>query len=176
VAIKSHRSKNFLNLTQEELKLCFDHWFDEIRNYITYRCCDTELATDIVQEAYVRIWEKNTDYQENKTKGLLYKIANQLWISQYRKSNSEMKYRLSLSFKEDYNETEEYIYYQELKEQYERALAELPENRRIVFLMSRMENMTYHEISDRLEISIKAVEKRMNLALKELRIILNHEK
>lgn len=163
-------------MTQEELKLCFDHWFDEIRNYITYRCCDTELATDIVQEAYVRIWEKNIDYQENKTKGLLYRIANQLWISQYRKSNLEMKYRLSLSFKEDYNETEEYIYYQELKDQYERALAELPENRRIVFLMSRMENMTYHEISDRLEISVKAVEKRMNLALKELRIILNHEK
>ncbi|MEM8966105.1 MAG: sigma-70 family RNA polymerase sigma factor [Bacteroidota bacterium] len=163
-------------MTREELKKCFDQWFDELRNYVTYRCCDAELATDIVQEAYVKIWEKNIQYHSQKTRGLLYKIANDLWVSHYRKSHSEAKYRLSLSLDQDSNDTENQLYYQELKAQYEKALARLPEKKRVVFLMNRMDEMTYSEIADRLNISVKAVEKRITQALQELRKILNHEK
>jgi len=163
-------------LTKKEFKICFDQWFDELRNYISYRCCDTELATDIVQEAYLRIWEKNIVYQGKKTRGLLYKIARDLWISQHRKSHSAEKYKLHFSFREERNETVDQLYYQELKEQYEKALIELPEKRRVVFLMSRMENLTYGEIAMRLDISVKAVEKRMSLALQDLRNKLEYEK
>jgi RNA polymerase sigma-70 factor (family 1) len=163
-------------LTKEEFKKCFDNWFDEIRNYVNYRCCDSDLATDIVQEAFVKLWEKKFRYEGDRTKGLLYKIANDLWINQYRKEKSERKYRLSLSWKEGSNETENDVNYQELKGNYEKALATLPEKRRTVFLMSRMEDMKYAEIAEKLSISIKAVEKRMHLALGELRQILNHGK
>lgn len=163
-------------MTKEDFKKCFDNWFDEIRNYVSYRCCDPDLATDIVQEAYVKLWEKDFDYEENRTKGLLYKIANDIWINHYRKSKSERKYRLSLSWKEGSNVTENELDYQELKGKYEQALVVLPEKRRAVFLMSRMENMKYTEIADHLNISVKAVEKRMKLALEELRQVLNHGK
>ena len=167
-------------MTQEEFKICFDHWFDEVRNYISYRCGDPELATDVAQEAFLKIWEKKIEYQENRTKGLLYKIANELWISQYRKSVSAKKYQFSFALKEKVlegvNETEDQLYYQELKEKYELALGKMPEKRRVVFLMSRMDNLTYQEIAERLSLSAKAVEKRMNLALKDLRKILSHEK
>lgn len=160
---------NFLNLTREAFKKCFDLWFDELRSYITYRCYDPELATDIVQEAFVKVWEKKIAYQGEQTKGLLYKIANELWISQYRKKQSESKYRSTLDFKQEHNDTEEQLYYEELKTKYDQALKKLPDKRRTVFLMSRMENLTYQEIAERLDISVKAVEKRMHLALQELR-------
>ena len=163
-------------MTRETFKKCFDLWFDELRSYITYRCCDEELATDIVQETFVKVWEKGIEYQGEQTKGLLYKIANDIWISQYRKQQSEQKYKLSFTWKSTQNETEEQLYYEELKGNYEQALASLSEKRRAVFLMSRMEHLTYQEIADRLGVSVKAVEKRMKLALEELRKKLNHGK
>lgn len=143
---------------------------------MTYRCGDPELSTDIVQEAFLKVWEKNLVYEGTKTKSLLYKIANDLWITQYRKSNSEKKYRLSLSFKKEENDTENQLYYRELKKKYEYALSKLSEKKRMVFLMNRMDNLTYKEIAERLGITAKAVEKRMKLALHELRQILKHEK
>lgn len=163
-------------MTQQELKLCFEQWFDEIRNYITYRCCDEALATDIVQEAFIKVWEKDLEYQQNKTRSLIYKIANELWISHYRKKSTEKKYKLSLTLKAGYNDTEEQLDYQELKIQYEEALVKLPEDRRAVFLMSRMEDLSYREIAERLNVSIKTIEKRMSLALKELRKKLSYGK
>ena len=48
----------------------------------------------------------------------------------------------------------------------------MPEKQRIVFLMSRMEELTYKEIAERLDLSVKAVEKRMSIALGELRKII----
>ena len=167
---------SWCQVTKEIFKQCFDRWFDEVRSYITYRCCDEELATDLVQEAFMKVWEKGIAYQEGQTKGLIYKMANELWISYYRKTQSEKKYRLNFSFKREKNETEEQVYYEELKAKYEIALARLPEKRRVVFLMSRMEHLTYQEIAERLDVSVKAVEKRMKLALEELRKVLNYGK
>ena len=172
----THTTQNCSKLTKEEFKSCFDHYFEEIRNFITYRCGDSELATDIVQEAFLKVWEKQVDYHKYKTRGLIYKIANDLWISHYRKLNSEKKYRLSLSLQISHNDTEKQLYYQELKEKYEVALGQMSEKKRMVFLLSRIDNLSYAEIAKRIGISVKAVEKRMNLALKELRKILNHEK
>ncbi|MFQ5448380.1 MAG: sigma factor-like helix-turn-helix DNA-binding protein, partial [Saprospiraceae bacterium] len=43
---------------------------------------------------------------------------------------------------------------------------------RVVFLMNRMDKMTYAEIADHLGLSVKAIEKRMHSALVELRQIL----
>jgi RNA polymerase sigma-70 factor (ECF subfamily) len=169
-------STNLHILTREEFKGCFDLWFDELRNYVSFRCCDTDLATDIVQEAFVKVWEKQLAFEGNNTKGLLYKIAKDIWISHYRKKQSEGKYRLNFDFKQESNSTEEQLDYEELKVNYENALAIMPEKRRVVFLMSRIENLTYQEIADRLELSVKAVEKRMNLAIQELRKTLGHVK
>jgi RNA polymerase sigma-70 factor (ECF subfamily) len=62
--------------------------------------------------------------------------------------------------------------YKELKSKYEHTLANLGEKQRVVFLMSRMEGMKYSEIAEKLGISVKAVEKRMNGALSTFRQVL----
>ena len=58
---------------------------------------------------------------------------------------------------------------EEFRQQLMGIIAALPESQRTVFLMSRIDKMTYAQIADTLEISVKAVEKRMHKALKSLK-------
>lgn len=163
--------KTTRKLTKDEFSRCFEAYFEPVRNYIYYRCGDTELATDICQEAFMTIWRKGLDYHPDKTKCLIYKIAKDLWVSQYRKMESAKKYEMTLSFTEELetHNPERAMELRELKEKYETTLSGLPEAQREVFLMSRMDDLTYKEIAERLEISVKAVEKRMSTALRTLR-------
>ncbi len=119
----------------------------------------------------MKVWEKRDTLKKDHIKALLYKIAGDLLISQFRKNEVAAKYvnheKFTLAFKNDSVDQE--LEYTELKQNYEQALAKLPEKQRSVFLMSRMEELTYKEIAERLELSVKAVEKRMSIALATLK-------
>jgi len=156
-------------LTKEEFKDIFDKHFDAIRSYIYYRCGDTELATDIAQDTFMQVWEKQFNTNDKEIVGLLYKIASNFFVSRYRKQNIAAQYINSLSLQPKAETVEEELAYKELKESYEKALARLPDKQRTVFLMSRIEELKYHEIAERLDISVKAVEKRMKNALEFLK-------
>lgn len=156
-------------MTKEDFKEVFDRYFDPVRSYIYYRCGDTELATDITQDAFMKIWEKNLPFDLKQNKGLLYKIAGDLFVSHYRRQNVARRYEKEVSFNLSCDETNDLIQYRELKAIYEKTLSKLPEKQRIVFLMSRQEGLKYIEIAERLDLSVKAVEKRMSLALTYLK-------
>ena len=163
-------------MTKDQFNSCFNKFFDPIRSFIYFRCGDQEVATDIAQDSFMKIWEKNLEYNENQIKGLLYKISKELWISQYRKLDSARKFELNLTYEDERTTPEDLLEYDELRVKYEEVLSILPENQREVFLMSRMEDLTYKEIADRLDISVKAIEKRMSLALRTLRKELKYGK
>jgi RNA polymerase sigma-70 factor (ECF subfamily) len=152
-------------LTGEEFKSLFDEYFDAIRGYIYYRSGDAEASTDIAQETFMKVWEKQFSPEPGKIKGLLYKIAGDLFISRYRKDVSAINYRKSLSFEPNEQTPEDKLQYKELKRVYEEALERMNEKQRTVFLMSRMEELKYSEIAERLGLSVKAVEKRMSNAI-----------
>lgn len=152
-------------MTRAQFKDLFDNHFDSVRNYIYYRSGDAEAATDIAQETFFRIWEKHSSSDHDNITGLLFKIARDQFISQYRKEKVISKFRLNTKPDSTGRSPEEQMMFEELKDRYEIALADLPEKQRVVFLMSRMEQLKYNEIADKLGLSVKAVEKRMNLAL-----------
>jgi RNA polymerase sigma-70 factor (ECF subfamily) len=156
-------------LTKEQFREIFDSYFEAVRDYIFYRSGDRELATDLAQEAFMRIWEKQLNPDKHQIKALLYKIAGDLFVSSYRKQKTEQTFKLNLKPETNFETPEDKLSFEELKQNYEQALEQLPEKQRTVFLMSRMENLKYSEIADALGLSVKAVEKRMTLALAYLK-------
>lgn len=147
----------------------FDNYFDSVRSYLFYRGADKELATDLAQDVFMRIWEKQPAIDAKGISGLLYKIAGDMFISKYRRETLELNYRKTLKYDTDNVSPEDRLYYNELEDSYSKALAALNEKQRTVFLMARMDGLKYQEIAQRLNISVKAVEKRMSTALAFLR-------
>lgn len=156
-------------MTKEQFKILFDLYFDDIRGYLYYRSGDVLLSTDLAQDTFLRIWEKQLAIDPGKDIGLLYKIAGDLFVSHYRRDKTSAKVMKELVFENRSTSPEEDLQYKELKEKLERTLNSMPEKQRIVFLMSRKEELSYQEIAQRLSISIKTVEKRMSAALALLR-------
>lgn len=157
-------------LDKAEFKQLFDCYFDTIRSFIYYRCGDTDTATDMAQDVFMKIWEKRSDLKDDNLKSLLYKIANDLVISNYRKDVTRMNFQQDMMHQHNESSSpEEELAYKELASSYANLLEKMPETQRIVFLMSRNDELKYHEIANYLDISVKAVEKRMSAALQFLR-------
>lgn len=155
-------------MTRTLFKDIFDNHFDAVRNYVYYRSGDADLATDIAQETFMKIWEKQIG-SNNNIKGLLFKIAGDMFVSTYRKQKVIANFKLNAKPTSERQSPEDKMQFKELNNKYESALARLPEKQRTVFLMSRMDNMKYHEIAVATGISVKAVEKRMKHALSFLK-------
>lgn len=123
----------------------------------------------------MRIWEKRLKPDKGKEKALLFKIAGDIFISDYRKRQTTLKFAEIKNTQEENPSVDEEIDYKELKKKYEKSLTSMNEKQRVVFLMSRNDGMKYKEIADHLEISVKAVEKRMHEALNYLKARLKNE-
>ena len=159
-------------MTKEEFKKLFDSYFDPVRSYLFYRGADKELASDLAQDVFLRVWEKQFILDPKTALPLLYKIAGNMFVSRYRREVLQQNYMKNLQYDRPDLSPEEHLWYKELKQNYTKALAGLSEKQRTVFLMSRMEGLKYHEIAERLNITIKAVEKRMSITLDYLKKVL----
>lgn len=167
--------------TSEDLrwfKDIFDTYYDSIRSFAWYKTGNTELADDIVQEVFLKLWQMRHKIETETIKALLYTIANNLIKSHYR--HLSVVYRFEKKKKEGEGgdvgqlSADENVRAEEFQAELEQVLAQMPEGAREALLMNRLENLTYEEIAQRLGISLKAVEKRMSIALKLLREKINY--
>ena len=84
-------------MTREQFKELFDQNFDAVRNYVYYRSGDADMATDISQETFLKIWEKQLGDGHKNIRALLFKIAGDLFISQFRRDKKLTAIKLAVS-------------------------------------------------------------------------------
>lgn len=139
-----------------------------IFNYIYYKFGNEEKAHDAVQEAFMKLWENCAKVAPEKAKSFVYTCANNLYLNVIKAEKVRLKYA-DKSLKNT-NESPEFLMEEnEFKEKLDNALNSLPENQRTTFLLNRIDGKKYKEIAEMEGVSIKAIEKRMHLALKSLR-------
>ena len=152
--------------------MIYDNHFDNLRRYLYYRSGDQDLSADIAQNVFMKIWKKKIDISKGNIKSLLFKMGTDEFISNYRRSKIERDYVNTQDFKLVY-ETNDQNDFAEKKQKFEKALMNLTDKQRVALLMNKMEGLTYKEIAESLNLSQKAIEKRISQALSALKNNLN---
>ena len=131
-----------------------------------------EVAEEFVQDTFLALWEdrKGLDIHTSLKSYLIRTVQNKC-IDWMRHQKTVLRYESMIrsSSLEFVSETEEYLLWSELETQLNDALDKLPAPLAEVFTMSRKEGMKYHEIAEKLGVSIRTVEERMSKALSFLR-------
>jgi len=158
-----------------EFRQLFDQYFKQVKNFTYYKLGDVDAAEDIAQECFVKVWENREKVKPESAKSYLYTIANNLTINQLKRQKVILKF-LSRRSKLEHNENPQFgMELEEFSQHLQDAVTSLSEKQRIVFLMNRIDSLTYAEIANRLGISVKAVEKRMTGALMSLRETISYK-
>lgn len=137
-----------------------------------------EDARDIVQETFLRVWQKRETIAENRTfKSFLFTVSYNIIVDHLRKRLNDKKYLefLEKKFHFEKDSVENKAEYHLLEKQIQDVIAELPPRRKEIYLLSREKNLSNKEIAGRLQITVKTVETHLSLARKFLQSKLTGE-
>ena len=170
-----------MGIKELDLPLCsesvyrsvFESNFKLLRNFLVFRYKDIARAEDVAQNAFVILWENCSTLKMEQAKSFLFTTAIRLSLNMLKHDKVVLNFERQSNKSDIHGESPEFIMLeQELHTAFERAIQQLPEKQRTVFLMNRIEKQTYAEIAELLDISVKAVEKRMHEALVSLRKVI----
>ncbi|WP_212002033.1 RNA polymerase sigma factor [Chitinophaga sp. HK235] len=152
---------------------------DRLYQYLHQYTKDTHLLQDLLQQSYLKVWEKMDDmYDVENALPLLKTIARNLLVDVVRKRMKE-----DMTWLETVKGEAEQLLSTPAEssrnpmQALDAAIAQLPVNCRQVYLLHREEGLSYREISSRLSISVSMVEKHMSKAIRLLKhdLLTNYE-
>ena len=156
-------------MKNKKFESIFEDYFESLRSTIYYKYNDMYLAEDIVQDAFLILWLNRNKVPLNKAKSYLLTVATNNLINYIKRQKVAHTYRQEPHTEIDHQDPQFLIEENEFVKKLRNAINGLTEKQREAFLLSRIEKKTYREVSEIVGISIKAVEKRINSALSNLR-------
>ncbi|NVO10712.1 MAG: RNA polymerase sigma-70 factor [Bacteroidales bacterium] len=133
---------------------------------------DKDESEEVVQNTFLTIWEKHDSIDiQISLKSYLYRAIHNSCLNRIKHVKVRVAHKESAKNNEQvFNEdASEDIINKELEHQIEVAINSLPPKCKMVFKLSRFENLSYAEIAEQMDISVKTVENQMMKALKVLR-------
>jgi len=157
----------------EALKMLHSIYSKKIFYFIYSYTHNTEITEELVQDVFVKLWNNRRTLKKlSSLKNYIYTIAKNLTIDFLRKRKKVLIIPIDTIVGEEIvskNFGEEKIISLERIGYIHRIIERLSPRKKEVFKMQRFEKLTYKAISEKLEISVSAVEKNMSSALKEIR-------
>lgn len=157
---------------KQAFELVFNQYYNVLRSYAFRFVDEIEEAEEVVQEVFVKFWEKcDSLAPDSSIKSYLYRSVHNTCLNQIKHAKVKDSYRqYVVNFLEEAREDS----YEEnaddgVQDRIFRAIDDLPPRCSEIFKLSRFEGLKYMEIADHLGISIKTVEVQMGKALKVLR-------
>jgi RNA polymerase sigma-70 factor (ECF subfamily) len=132
-----------------------------LSNFLFYKFGDTLNPADVMQDAFIKLWENCSKVTQESAKSYLYTVANNMMLNAYKHQKVVLKYQ-KIKPKDYTNESPEFLLRKaEFLQRYENVLSNLKEEQRVAFLMSKVDGKTHNEIADILGVTKKVVEHRI---------------
>jgi len=158
------------NICEEHLfSSIFNKYSKSLHDFLYYKYGDLLNPKVKVQEAFIKLWQNCAKVSPDKAKSFVFTTANNLMLNEVAHQKVVLKYAQTKP-KHYTNENPEFLMQEdEYHKKLQTALSNLTEAQRTAFLMNRIEGKKFKEIARLLDISTKAVEKRIYGALDKLR-------
>ena len=134
---------------------------------------ERDLCEDIVQEVFIDLWAKRHDVQISNIHSYLHQSVKYQIFNHFRESKYKNQLLMEFDLINTQDRIDESYEKQELKNQIKEVIYQLPEQRRVIFEMSRYEGLSNKEISEHLSISVQTVKNQISESLKFIRKSLN---
>lgn len=162
------------NNDKKAFEKLFRRYYSGLHRFLWGYVQNNQIAEDLVQEVFVRVWENRATLSPDaKIKTYIYKIGRNLAIDHSRHKKVvrewEEEKKALHSFSSSKKKIDDRLHKKLMLKEVKQAIEELPERRRLVFILSRYEGMTYKEIAEKLDISVNTVDTQICRALKTLR-------
>lgn len=162
---------NLKDNPESSLRNLYKTYYSFVCSVVYKMTGDASQAEDIAQEVFVEVWSRKDTLDVNTSlRGYLRKVAVNKTLNHIRKKKMDFEQEDAvLHIPSNENSSQKILEAQDLQGIINQAIDALPEKCRIVFAMSRFEELSYREISEKLSISIKTVENQVSKALKLVR-------
>lgn len=157
---------------ESAFEMIFRSYYQPLCRYAYSFLEDKEEAEEVVQSAFITIWEKRKSMDiQTSLKSYLYRMVRNACLNVIKHEKIKQQHvthELAVT-ETTYESVTQKVYATELELKISEAMKTLPEQCRLVFQLSRFEELKYQEIADQLQISVKTVENHMGKALKIMR-------
>lgn len=164
--------QSLANDNDDALALIFNHYYPRLYNFAHSFLKLDEGIDDILQEVFVKIWQKRKSITSSASfNSLIFTITKNLLLNELRNrlTSENMKKQVAeLAMASAYN-AQNPTEYEDLKTKVDEIIETLPERSKEVFLLSRKEGLSHKEIAEKLNISTKTIEYHISQATKTLR-------
>lgn len=142
-----------------------------VRNVVYRMCGDAQIAEDAAQETFIQAWLHLSSFRPQASlRNWLYRIGVNAATDMLRKQKRILPDELENLQLSDPQLGPEALFSQEERTiQVQKAILSLPETSRAVLVLREYEGLSYHEISDSLDIPVGTVMSRLNYARKLLK-------
>jgi RNA polymerase sigma-70 factor, ECF subfamily len=157
----------------------FKKLYPRLKDFAQKVVKDIDIAEDIVQEVFIKVWEKRKQIDAVNIEAFFFKVLRNQCITHIKhlKVIENLKVKVNVLweaeelYRIDFIRNEPFILVErELEQEIESTLNELPERCREVFILSRIDGLKNREIAEKLRINIKNVERHITRALKTFRL------
>lgn len=167
------------NLLYQQFQEVFEQYYNALCNYALTFLKEFSSSEDVVQEVFIKIWEKRKDMvTSDAIRFYLFTAVRNNCLTYLQKGK-----KAGIVALHDFDAAdtpppvlEEEQPQTDYKAKLSEAMNQLPPKCREVFVLSRLSKQSYKEIADSLDISVKTVENQIGKALKILRAYAHEHK